>query len=455
MKTTTKNDKMANYGSDPFSELPPEICVNILISINNTAMISKLFQASPVMLTHYCASKMYIIKKIIDYDEDMMQDAMAIVLFPRVSSPSQGLIYERPATAVHVHLRKWSKSQLPDPLKKYDNRLAGKLISLHSRIMMYLEDYVTKATAYFPPREYLCLPDIKEPWAEAYSTFRGAKVTRRFDSANLTTLERRRLLKAFLMYYLTSEVNFLAQVPTGIPPRKVSKAQEQALTCVIKYFQSLYGAIFAQCTDTWLPTISSVTSSSEPGLLYPDNFYFDCEVYAHGIKFHYHYSAYRYNKSCLGFALLGPDRLAEFLRHDMSNANEIRALRRGLKSLWNSYCQQPWNGRELTVGLFFDASDDYKDGCESLMYEMLSPTMEPHTLGGKIACQRAWVFFNDSRLYPQETTERPNFPPEDFLESRSDQTRWRRNHSEKRKMRRSQLWHDGLMDDDSDDIFGE
>ncbi|EKJ68939.1 hypothetical protein FPSE_10864 [Fusarium pseudograminearum CS3096] len=444
---------MANYGLDPFSKLPSEICVNVLISINNTAMISQLIQASPVMLAQYCASKMYIIKKIIDYDEDMMQDAMAIVLFPRVSSPSQGLIYERPATAVRVHLRKWSKSQLPDPLKKYDNRLAGKLISLHSRIMIYLEDYITKATAYFPPREYLCLPDIKEPWAEAYSTFRGAKVTRRFDSANLTTLERRRLLKAFLMYYLTSEANFLAQVPTGIPPRKVSKAQEQTLTCVIEYFRSLYGAIFAHFTDTWLPTISSVTSSSEPGLLYPDDFYFDGEVYAKGIKFAYHDSPYGYHKFCLGFALLGPDRLTEFLRHDMSNANEIRALRDELKSLWNSDCRQPWNGRELTVGLFFNASDDYdyKDGCESLMYEMLSPTMEPHTLGGKIACQRAWVFFDDSRLYPQETTERPNFPPKDFLESRRNRTRWQRyGHEKQRKMRRLQRWHDGLIDEDWD-----
>ncbi|PCD20891.1 hypothetical protein FGRA07_05043 [Fusarium graminearum] len=446
---------MASYRLDPFSNLPSEICVNVLISINNTAMISQLIQASPVLLEQYCASKMYIIKKIIDYDEGMMQDAMAIILFPRVSSPGQGLIYERPATAVRVHLRKWSKSQLPDPLKKNDHPLAGKLISLHGRIMIYLEDYVTKATAYFPPREYLCLPDIQEPWAEAYSKFRGSKVTPRFNSANLTTLERKRLLKAFLRYYLTSEANFLAPVPTGIPPHKVSKAEEQALICISNYFKSLYGAIFAQCTDTWLPTISSVTSSSEPGLLYPNDFYFDYDVYADGIKFSYNYRAYGGGSFGLGFEILGPDRLTEFLRYDMSKANEIRALRRELKSLWHSNCLQPWNGRELTVGLFFDTRDDYKDGCESLMYEMLAPTMEQRTNGGKIACQRAWVFFDNSRLYPQETDERPNFPSEDFLEERSRQTRWRRKHSEKRKMRRSQLWHDGLMDDDSDEVFGK
>jgi hypothetical protein len=36
-----------------------------------------------------------------------------------------------------------------------------------------------------------------------------------------------------------------------------------------------------------------------------------------------------------------------------------------------------------------------------------------------IGLQRAWVFFDDKRLYPEETIERPIFPSDSFLEAES------------------------------------
>ncbi|KAM0227475.1 hypothetical protein ACHAPO_011538 [Fusarium lateritium] len=402
------------------------------------------------MLRQWLVNNMQIIRKIINYDNNMMQDAMGVILFPQVISSEGGLLYDRPATVIRTHVRKWSKSQLPDLLMKNDDSLARQLCKLHRRIILLTEDYITKATAYFPPREYLCLPQMQGLPGE-HLLFKGAKVTPRFDSANLTPLERKRFVKAFLMYHLMAKTSHLGQLPGGLPRRRVNQVEEEAILFVIGYMENLYGAMFAQCTDAWLPTISSVTSP-EDGLLYPDNLGFDTEVYGENVftgsnRYWYRHT---YGKE---FERLGPGRLFDFFRYDLSKSEERDNLKLELQKAiaWN---HNHWHGWKETLNIFLDPGKFYKDDCESFMYEHLSVELSISSgMGGrswKICGQRAWVFFDDDRFYPQGTTERPTFPSHAFLAEqdrlvslkyRGQLYRW----DKKRALRRSQKWHDGII----------
>ncbi|OBS23268.1 hypothetical protein FPOA_03820 [Fusarium poae] len=414
---------------------------------------SRVIKASPVMLRQYLGNKMQVIRDIIQYDQDMMQDAMGILLFPRIMSPEKGLLYDRPVTVIRSHLRKWSKSQFPDPLKKHDDRLASQLCKLHSRIMLLTEDYITKATAFFPPREYLCLPQVQD-LSKRHLLFKGARVTPLFDSADLTSLERTRFVKAFLMYYLTAKINHLGQLPSGVPRRRVHKAEEEAMYCIVAYVETLYGAMFAQCTDPWLPTISSVTSP-ESGLLYPDNFVFDTNVYALEMKLDYFNRTYYDRDYGNEFERLGPDRLFDFLRHDISKEDERQNLSVELCKAATSECRHHCHEMLDTLKLFLEPSENYQDGQERFMYEHLSVELNMNSDSGSrrawfVGTQRAWVFFDDNRFFPQGTTKRPTFPSEAFLaeqdrlalfENRGPYEEW----DKKRALRRSQKWHDGII----------
>ncbi|KAK5629069.1 hypothetical protein RRF57_004784 [Xylaria bambusicola] len=71
---------------DPFDKLPAEPCLEILIATCSKRTIKQLMQASPVMLRQFVAHKEYINRKLVvteaDLDDDMVQDAIAIILFP-------------------------------------------------------------------------------------------------------------------------------------------------------------------------------------------------------------------------------------------------------------------------------------------------------------------------------------------------------------------------------------
>ncbi|KAG8670998.1 hypothetical protein FPOAC2_04304 [Fusarium poae] len=440
-----KNDKMALPGSDPFITLPSELCVQIFAMTGSLWTASRVIKASPVMLRQYLGNKMHVIRDIIQYDQDMMQDAMGILLFPCVSSPEQGLLYDRPATVIRSHIRKWSKSQLPDPLKKKNDLVISQLCKLHSRIMLLTEDYITKATAFFPPREYLCLPQVQD-LSERHLFFKGDKVTALSNFTNLTTLERKRFVKAFLMYYLMAKINHLGQLPRRVPQRKVSKAEEEAVYCVVSYVKTLYGSMFAQCADAWLPTTSSV-NSPESGLLYPDNFDFDANVYALDMKLDDHTRFFYSHDFGSDFERLGPDRLFDFLRHDLSKEDERQGLKAKLQIAAQWECEHRCHDVYDTLDVFFEPDKDYKDGHESSMYEHLSVELNIDSDSGspawKLCTQRAWVFFDDNRFYPQGTKKRPTFPSDDFLRKQSRRTQY--NWDKTRALRRSQQWHEGII----------
>ncbi|KAK7418288.1 hypothetical protein QQX98_004073 [Neonectria punicea] len=130
---------------DLFNKLPPEVRLQILIQLGSKRSVLPCIQVSPIMLEQYGTSKAYIKRAWIafDLDDEMMQDGMAIILFPSWDA----------ATSPRGHFDLWVSQQLPNPFEKNHRGLLDELEKLHSRLLFFIEDYLTKATAIFPPRD--------------------------------------------------------------------------------------------------------------------------------------------------------------------------------------------------------------------------------------------------------------------------------------------------------------
>ncbi|KAF5651592.1 uncharacterized protein FTJAE_72 [Fusarium tjaetaba] len=395
--------------TDPFIRLPPELRIQVLISVGCKSSILRIIQASPVLLQQYLAHKKSILRQVLatEFDAEMIQDAMAILLFPNRRTCAGK--HQRKKLS-RAHLRAWSKSRLPDPFKSNDDHLVGRLNKLHDQILLLVEDYITKATASFPPQEYLCLPEIQPLSTEGHLVFKDLKVTPRFSSANLTSSERKRFVKAFLRFDLLCKDSKFSFTPSNLRLRKISNAEFEAIGCVHSYVCSLYGAMLAQCNHADLPA-AFATPTSTMGMYFPvpDALFFDANVYAPNL----HLLSRDFGDDIgAGFSTLGLDRLIKFLRYNMAKPDKRKALDKKLKDVWNhGLYGDPW---EAYFHNIFATKQKYKNGHESSLYNQLS--LEPkEKLRYKLGQERAWVFFNDSRFYPQESAERPTFPSKRFL----------------------------------------
>lgn len=433
---------MAVAVTDPFAKLPSELRRQVLLLTDCKSSILRIIQASPIMLQEYLAQKKHIIRQVMaaEFDDQMIQDAMAIILLPIPRSTHWNKLSKRQSRPICEHILAWSESQLPDPIKEGNDDLLGQLNKLHSQLLVLVEDYITKATASFPPREYLCLPHVQQPLTEGHLMFRGVKVTPRFNSANLTSLERKRVIKAFLLYELFCKVSNAPHASSLVRQyREVSYVEYEALGCVHNYIRSLYGAMFAQCNDGWLPS-TSTGAPLGPGLLFPDTFYFDANSYSTNIDMFGNIPRYDMGAS---FSSTGLDYLTIFLGYDLANPDEREALKAQIEYVWGF--ERPFRSRkwDISFALLLTTKPTYES---SSMYKQLSLNRD-NTLRHKIFQQRAWVFFDNSRFYPQESPERPNFPSESFLmeEPTKEYSKraWSYNPKEERGLRRSQRWHDG------------
>jgi hypothetical protein len=405
---------MALVTTDPFIRLPPELRIQVLISAGCKSTILRIIQASPVLLQQYLARKKSILRQVLaaEFDAEMIQDAMAILLFPNRRACADK--HQRKKLR-RAHLRAWSKSRLPDPFKSNDDHLAGRLNKLHDQILLLVEDYVTKATASFPPQEYLCLPEIQPPSTEGHLVFKDLKVTPRFSSANLTSSERKRFVKAFLRFDLLCKDTKFSYTPSNLRLRKISNAEFEAIGCVSSYVCSLYGAMLAQCNHADLPAaFATPTYLMRWYFPVPDALFFDANLYARNL----HLLSRDFGDDIgAGFSTLGLDRLIKFLRYDMAKPDERKALDKKLKDVWMyglygvPSIAHPW---EAYFHNLFAIKQKYKNGHESSLYNQLS--LKPkEKLRYKLGQERAWVFFNDSRFYPQESAEQSTFPSERFL----------------------------------------
>lgn len=427
---------------DPFNKLPAELRTKIFISTRCPRTNLQLIQASPAMLQQFAVSKEYIVRKLLasDFDNGMIQDAIAIILFPSKSTADFKIL------ARH-HCRSWATQQftnpLYQPLESGNNDLINKISKLHKVLMFYIEDYLTKATAVFPPREYESLPSQTEP----QSRFKGQAVGSKFNAANLTGLERKRLLRAFLRYQLNSLMDediqeSFQEALYQHSGREFQLWDLQAILCVGIYLKSLYGAMFAHCSDSWLPGPMSGSTSSQPrGLLYQDILYVKPESYASNMGCKDPFVAQ--SLSDYGFDLVtvllrparagqpGRDRLKKWFM-DFPPRNVFR---------WRDshYFQRGYD----SLGV---VKEDSQKGPG--MYQMLHSRIVPnhYTLAATYQ-QRAWVFFDDARFYPSPSPDaRPHFPTEnqtlnEHFQDTKEYEDWRDYPWQARARHRSQKWH--------------
>ncbi|KAI1120676.1 hypothetical protein F5Y10DRAFT_289449 [Nemania abortiva] len=263
---------------DPFDVLPAELRLEILLFTRSKHSIKQLIQASPTMLYLYMENKQYVDRKMLvteaDLDDDMVQDAVAIILFPPRISAGHSVTH-------YNHWASWYNRGFPNPLRKKtpmnekDKGLVKEIDKLYHKMLVFVEDYLTKATAACPSREYLCLP---HPGGQL--TFKDRPVCTRLDVTQCNDTERRRFLRAFLRYELVCKFCH----SSGIEPwrwhrcpltKSLGRSEKEAIACVETYFGSLYKAILAQCGSSDLPESPTATlASQEPDL----TDYYDLEL---------------------------------------------------------------------------------------------------------------------------------------------------------------------------------
>ncbi|PCD30402.1 hypothetical protein AU210_010084 [Fusarium oxysporum f. sp. radicis-cucumerinum] len=400
---------------DPFNALPPEIRLKILFSIASKFSLSSVIRASPTMLQQYRQRRTQIRQNLIatDFDEEMVQDALAIIQFPSQRVQSAYKLH-----LVHSHLQRWLDKDFSSPLTNPDHSLLQSLDDLHSMLLSFIQDYCTKATASYTPREYLCLQRIQPPSPGAKLFFRDDPVSSCFNLDTLTKMELDRFFKAFLLYELNCKVTeALGTSPNpgnprnNLPQRAIHTSEDEAIHCVHTYVRSLYGACIAQRGDGFLPS-GPDRSSLEAGLVFPDSFCFDPDIYTRDAGLHGTYNgAATSHLAKLGLKTIAKLALYRFgsrLKDDSLFSQALDNL-----STSGSYRMGPYKHVVTRIGAPDDAG--------SPMYDRLSARLSrSDTIQLQIYQQRAWVFFDNTRFYPPRNASRPCFPTQNFLSQEAD-----------------------------------
>ncbi|SCN96812.1 uncharacterized protein FFE2_08606 [Fusarium fujikuroi] len=426
---------------DPFNSLPPEIRLKILLLITSKFSLSSITQASPTMLQQYLDRRKHVRQNLIavDFDEDMMQDALAIILFPTERGAQEYRLQ-----LVRDHLERWQDKDFDSPLTNQNVYMFQLLDDLHSMLLHFIQDYCSKATASYMPREYICLPGLHSPSPKARLYFRCEPVTSSFNPDSLTTSELKRFFRAFLLYQLNCKVNkSLGTSPNpnnplnNLPKRAIHPSEDEAIRCVHTYVRSLYGACIAQRGDGFLPSGPDGTAF-ELGLTFPDNFCFDPDLYTaeRGSRGNYHGDATSH------LAKLGLEEVVNFTRYRFGLSSENEEFDYEFDKVFESlsYRMGPYQHVITRV----DSSSD----SGSPMYDRLSAGLSrSNTIQFRICQQRAWVFFDNNRFYPPSTPSRPRFPTENFLFREADKLvrdglGLVDNSELVRSERRSQTWQD-------------
>jgi hypothetical protein len=176
-----------------------------------------------------------------------------------------------------------------------------------------VEDYATKATSIYPPRDYLGLPDLV---FNKGADFKGQRLsTKKVRFSFLSPAERYRYLRAFLRHELFCRVyhpKYWHCTKLNDPKdlwARYGNSESPSLNdlgSVHGYYESVYGALFAYCQDSRLPDIPDQSTtqameehakvndggsrvkpaSQDQGLLFPDNMFFDAGGYLEDLNYH-------------------------------------------------------------------------------------------------------------------------------------------------------------------------
>ncbi|KAM0417063.1 hypothetical protein ACHAPT_012969 [Fusarium lateritium] len=392
---------------DPFVSLSAETRSQVLILLRSEDDIGRLCRASPVMLKHYLDYKIYISRAqlTVHLDDDLLQDAMAIARFPT----TQAIDYNEYEAAVSLHLAKWSRRQLPNPLASGDDSSLVKLGNLFRRLEKYMSDYMAKATSPSVPRAYLCLDNVSQ--GQSQSRYTHAP----FDLGRLNKDEKKRLFQAFLRYELFCRVDHPRTRSEDVHNRtrffavkecrRLQQWELEGIRCVHEYVRCLYGAVLAHCSGVIRPQPAVQISSR------PSYWHFDADPYSSDLGFPGIYSHTTPKMADYGF------RIISFL---INTATQGEKGRRKATKWFESFTKDsPTLKRSLPVpgglALAFDyprsRAGDFRRGpgmCQKLFavmrsQERLGSLIEPSeaSLRRSVFRQRAWVLLDNARLYPR------------------------------------------------------
>jgi len=169
---------------DPFQKSPVEITLTIMENIYSHTTIWRLTQASPTMLSQYSANKPALLRKFISKlihtgnNDDLLQDALGILGFDATKTDDQ-------ATRRHFdrHTAKELLNPLNLPASERDDATIANLHRFFSRLGLFIEDYMGKATASDPVME-----NLRHPPKVTYTNTK-----KRVTLDDLSPLERYRL----------------------------------------------------------------------------------------------------------------------------------------------------------------------------------------------------------------------------------------------------------------------
>ncbi|KAI1276065.1 hypothetical protein F5Y07DRAFT_408661 [Xylaria sp. FL0933] len=315
-----------------------------------------------------------------NFDDDMVQDAMAIILFPTRYTVGifSGLLRD--------HYRAWEAQTLPNPLRILhvecndapSDHLVG-LYTLHSRLLLFIEDYLTKATATDPSREYLGLSPLS-PYSQ-YLTYMGHPLSPRFNAANLTGPERKRLLRAFLRYELLckmrcsdnfadSDISWYYELSSlwKYKGQAFQQVEAEAIACVQSYVESLHRAISMQC---------------ESYLKLQDKAY-----------------EYFSERSCSELSCFGFDLTTALLQA----ATAGKQARNHVQMWYHNLSERKWdefmdyNNCILGFDPLCEEDKHYAEGPG--MYKMLYPIGHSSSMQRFLYRRKAWAFLDDLRFHP-------------------------------------------------------
>ncbi|KAJ3539052.1 hypothetical protein NM208_g5647 [Fusarium decemcellulare] len=414
---------------DPFNSIPAEIRVQILLHLGTKPRVGTLVQASPAMFQQYRNSTEFVTRTMLaaDLDEDVIQDAMAIILFPSLRTCDDS------AFILRQHMNLWQSQKFTNPLLKPNTPGLKALERLHRRLLTYIEDYLAKATHPFPPRAYRCLPNLAS--CQSQLIFRGRVVSGGFDANDLNVFERRRIFRAFLRYELIGKINQLLWVHK-IPYLEALGRLEgwsglyqhmrghecESLGCVYDYVKSLYGAMFVQCNDhNGYPLPDPPAEDGAPssnsrylGLLQPDNMYFCTDSSYGDLGFNDEDEDGPRDYDFFDVAVFGFDLVTSLVASAVSGCKGRERLYKWIERASRVY---PGDGRNLQVAGHSSLNPEIHKRhevtgiCEKLWSEFEGSTDLLHN----IYRQRAWAFFDDARFYPGHDI-RPHLPTTDEVE---------------------------------------
>ncbi|EYB24264.1 hypothetical protein FG05_30493 [Fusarium graminearum] len=281
---------------DMFSRLPTLVHTTILGQIQSDRDLFSLIRASPQSLQLYARYRCTVARQRLarflelDTDGNMIQDALAIINFPRINQSSPIPLAIMSDWFDMLNTRSFNYRHSIDSLYPF-----------FTRLVVFIEDYLAKSLDPFPVRACMTLPTIGR--SAPCMQFKGKETDVKPVSFGMFPAHtQRRLLQAFISYELRCKIydprvwdplerNSYASMVDRLNERLTLSDCEE-LHCVFEYIKSMYGAVKAQSTDdTWFPdrqvpnpTVQSrprndedadLPSARDLGLLYPDNLYFD------------------------------------------------------------------------------------------------------------------------------------------------------------------------------------